>query len=115
MALNAALVGDIGGTHTMLELLINHDGVLRTAHELSYRSETFAGFDDLLDDFLALAPVKSAAARVDAACFSVAGPVEGHASTLTNLNWIIDAPALSARLRIPDVLLLNDFAAVGHG
>src|SRR5471032_1279732 len=115
MAPVSILVGDIGGTRSLLELLTEHDGGLRVVHEQSYRSEAFSGFDALLDDFLAQEPVKRAAPRIDAACFSVAGPVEGHASTLTNLNWRIDAPALSARLGILDVLLVNDFAAVGHG
>jgi len=31
------------------------------------------------------------------------------------LSWRIDAAALSARFRIPEVHLLNDFAAVGYG
>lgn len=115
MALKCMVVGDIGGTQSRLELQVEREGVLRAVHEQTYSSEKFAGFDALLDDFLALEAVRSAGARVDAACFSVAGPVEGRASTLTNLGWKIDAPALSARLGIPDVLLVNDFAAVGHG
>ena len=115
MALPTLLLGDIGGTHARLELLAERDGGLHTVHEQTYRSEKFANFNALVDDFYALEPVKRAAARIAAACFSVAGPVEGRASTLTNLNWAIDARAVSARLSIPDVLLVNDFAAVGHG
>jgi glucokinase len=115
MALTGVLIGDIGGTRALLELLVERAGVLRSVHEQSYRSEEFSGLDALLDNFLALEPVKRGAARIDAACFSVAGPVEGRASTLTNLNWNVDALAISARLGIPDVLLVNDFAAVGHG
>ncbi len=113
--LTCCVVGDIGGTRSLLELLVLRDGRLRAIHEQSYRSEAFADFDALLDDFFALGPVRLAAARVDAACFSVAGPVEGHVSTLTNLGWKIDAQLISARRGIPDVRLVNDFAAVGHG
>ncbi|MDB5808298.1 MAG: glucokinase [Betaproteobacteria bacterium] len=115
MALPTVLLGDIGGTHSRLELLGARDGEWQLMHEQTYRSEIFAGFDALIDDFYGLEPVKPVAPRIEAACFSVAGPVEGRASTLTNLNWTIDAAAISARLAIPDVLLVNDFAAVGHG
>jgi glucokinase len=115
MAFTSCLVGDIGGTRSRLELQVEEDGRLRAAHEREYRSETFAGLEALVEDFLGLEPVRHAAARVDAACFSVAGPVEGGTSTLTNLGWRIDAQAVSARLGIPDVLLVNDFVAVGHG
>jgi len=115
MALPTILLGDIGGTHSRLELMAGRDGRLYTVHEQTYRSEKFASFDALIHEFYALEPVKRAAAPIAAACFSVAGPVEGHASTLTNLNWAIDARVVSARLSIPDVLLVNDFAAVGHG
>jgi len=115
MALPTILLGDIGGTNSRLELQAERDGGLHTVHEQTYRSEKFATFDALIDDFCALEPVKHAALRVEAACFSVAGPVEGRASTLTNLNWALDSRQLSARFSIPDVLLVNDFAAVGHG
>jgi glucokinase len=115
MALPTILLGDIGGTHSRLELQSERDGGLYTVHEQTYLSETFARFDALVDDFCALEPVKREASRIEAACFSVAGPVEGRASTLTNLAWSIDARQVSARLSIPDVLLVNDFAAVGHG
>jgi glucokinase len=115
MALPTVILGDIGGTHSRLELLVDRGGEWQVVHEQLYRSETFTGFDALIDDFYALEAVRQAGVRVEAACFSVAGPVEGRASTLTNLNWVIDAVAISARLAIPDVLLVNDFAAAGHG
>ena len=115
MTLPTLLLADIGGTNSRLELVADHAGELRTVDEQTYRSETFATFDALIDDFLARDSVKPVAARIDAACLSVAGPVEGHASSLTNLDWVMDARVISARLAIPDVLLVNDFAAVGHG
>ncbi len=107
------LVGDIGGTRSLLELFVERGGALRGVHEYSCRSGNFAGLDALLDDFFA----QSGFARggVEAACFSVAGPVDGGVSTLSNLDWRIDAAALGARYAIPEVRLINDFAAVGYG
>jgi len=109
------LVGDIGGTRSLLELFENRGGDLRAVHEVSYRSGAFPNLEALLDDFLAQEPVKTAAGGIEAACFSVAGPVEGQATVLTNLDWRIDAFELSARYDMPEVVLVNDFAAVGHG
>ena len=100
MALPPLVVGDIGGTRSRLELLAARDGGLHTCTNRRIAAK-FASFDALVDDFYALEPVKRAAAHIKAACFSVAGPVEGRASTLTNLDWAIDARAVSARLEHP--------------
>ncbi len=99
----------------LLELFEQRDGKVRSIHEQAYLSANFADFNALLADFLAQPAVVPAAAAIDTACFSVAGPVEGNASTLTNLGWQIDAPEVGARFGIPDVMLVNDFAAIGHG
>jgi glucokinase len=107
------LVGDIGGTRSLLELFVVSDGAIRSVHEISCRSGAYASFDALLDEFFAQAGM--APGSVEAACFSVAGPVDGGVSALTNLDWRIDASAVSARFAIPEVRLLNDFVAVGHG
>ena len=57
MALPTLLLGDIGGTHSRLELRAERAGELQTVHEQTYRSGTFAGFDALVDDFYASAPL----------------------------------------------------------
>jgi glucokinase len=41
-----------------------------------------------------------------------AGPVTGRSLHLTNAAWAIDGPALAARLRLQQGLLLNDFEAL---
>jgi glucokinase len=51
---------------------------------------------------------------IDAACFGVAGPVEGDAATLTNVPWHVDAHVIAAGLRIPRVSLLNDLQAMAY-
>lgn len=107
------LVGDIGGTRSLLELFVERDGRLQSVHEGSYRSGAYADFTALLDVFFADAGIAPSA--VGEACFSVAGPVEGGVCALTNLDWRIDAAALGAHFRIAELALLNDFAAVGHG
>ncbi len=109
------LVGDIGGTRSLLELFEIRDAGLRAVHEQTYRSEAFPSLEALLDEFLTQEPGAMAAGGIEAACFSVAGPVEGRATALTNLDWRIDAIELGSRYDVPEVVLINDFAAVGHG
>ena len=45
----------------------------------------------------------------------MAGPVAANSATLTNLDWKIAGNALAAELRLPEVRLMNDFAAAGLG
>lgn len=108
------LVGDIGGTRATLELHGRRGDELYAVHAQEYPSGAFAGFDALLADFLGRDAVRTAGG-IDCACFSVAGPVEGQASVLTNLDWRVDAAEIGARFDIPEVVLINDFAAAGHG
>jgi glucokinase len=54
-------------------------------------------------------------AGVTAAAFGIAGPVVGGRCTATNLPWTIDARALSRKLGIRRVHLLNDLVALSLG
>lgn len=101
------LAGDIGGTKTLLQI-DTADSVLQK----SYPSAAHAGLEEIVEIFLREAGV----ARVDAACFALAGPVSGRTGKLTNLPWAdIDADALAVRCNIGRVTLINDFEAIGHG
>lgn len=104
------LAGDIGGTKTLLRLSAadrTHAPLLQT----SYPSAAYPSLAEMLDEFLR----EAGEIDVCAACLAVAGPVMGRHAQLTNLPWDVDADALAARFRIPDVHLINDFEAVGRG
>lgn len=49
------------------------------------------------------------------ACFAIAGPVINNTSTLTNLDWSLEANRLTQALYLQKVSLVNDFAAVSYG
>ena len=49
------------------------------------------------------------------ACFGVAGPAFDNRVRMTNLGWVIDAAQVSADFGIPEVRVVNDFAAAAHG
>jgi glucokinase len=104
------LSGDIGGTKTLLQISAAADECTPLLQR-SYASAAYAGLADIVEVFLAEADIRDIAA----ACFALAGPVNGRVVKLTNLPWVVDGDALAARFAIKRVALLNDFEAVGHG
>jgi len=108
------LAGDIGGTKTRVALFDDAETPPRI--ERRYASADYTALEPLIEGFLS-----EAAALLDgpvtpqAACFGVAGPIEGQRVRVTNLPWRIDADAIAQRFAIPRVRLLNDFAAAAHG
>lgn len=102
------LVGDIGGTHTVLArasadgAVVGPPVVLMTAEH--------ATLADAIRAFLLRQPGPPLAA----AALAVAGPVTDGSSYLMNRDWVIDAAALAAEFQLPRVSLLNDFSALAH-
>lgn len=106
------LVGDIGGTKTALGMYESLPaGGYKTIAERVYVSHDHASLSAVLDCFL---PTAGASRRIDAAVFSVAGPVQNGVCSTTNLPWIISEHELTALLGSP-VALINDFHAVALG
>ena len=105
------LAGDIGGTKASLALFeTNGEGRLGPAtHPESHRGADFPSLMDLLDAYRARHP-----ARIDAACFGVAGPVIRGSVQGTNIPWRVDGVETARRLGIKSVSLLNDLAAAGY-
>lgn len=102
------LAGDIGGTKTLLRLA---EAGGETVAGLRFDSRGHAGLDQIIAEFLR----DHAGHEIAGACFGVAGPVEGGKANITNLPWQIDAAAIAAEFRIPQVRLINDFQAVAYG
>ncbi len=109
------LVGDLGGTKTLLALTeVDAAGAhIELRSEARYASAAYGDFGTLLRSFLADHPD----AQPTRACFAVAGPVTtgGTGAHLTNLPWQLDSIALSAVLNNIPVVLINDFAGIGYG
>lgn len=79
----------------------------------TYRVADFPDAQTAIGRFLT--DIGHADAPIGAACFAVAGPIQGRAAQLTNAAWVLDADALAARFDIGSVALVNDFAAAGAG
>jgi glucokinase len=106
------LAGDIGGTKTNLRLVDASQQPLQTLYEERYRSGDFPDLVPMVQQFLLKA---NAPTTPQKACFAIAGPVVKNTAKLTNLVWFLDTERLQKELGIPQVILINDFAAVGFG
>ncbi len=115
------LAGDLGGTHSRLEIVEVHPAIVDTdsgaprltpVRRHTYPSQDYPDPLPFLREFLA-------GETVAGACLAVAGPVEatdhGQRARVTNLPWRLDSEWLAAALGLPRLVLINDFAAVGHG
>ena len=109
------LAGDIGGTNTRLALF--EVGATEPLFARTYPSAGHSGLDVIAEKFLAevRTEVEGFAGVPSRACFGIAGPVEGNVCRATNLPFVVDGRALSQRLGIPHVKLVNDFYAAALG
>ncbi|MDH5766425.1 MAG: glucokinase, partial [Gammaproteobacteria bacterium] len=105
------LAADIGGTNTRLIYADMGEGQRHVIAETVYPSAKYNQFADVLSEFLADHKI----IHLDAACFSVAGPVKSGVVSVTNLPWVISEKQLADQLKIPRVKLINDFVAVAYG
>jgi glucokinase len=102
----SVLLGDIGGTNA--RLAVATDSLLGPV--TSFEVSRFSRFTDVVDLFLREDRHRS---RLRHALFSIAAPIHGERSVLTNSPWVIDTIELQAAFGLRSQLL-NDFAAVAH-
>ena len=103
------IVGDIGGTKSLLALVNDAESIQR---EERLASVDFSDFPALLAAYL-----RDDAPAITGGCLAVAGPVadDGRSARITNLPWVIDAAKLEARFGLGPLRLVNDFAAAALG
>ena len=103
------VVADIGGTHARFALAeVAGNRVVALGQETIFRAS------DHTDLPAAWAAFAGNLTLPRDAAIAVAGPVGGEVLALTNSPWTIRPATLAATLGVDRVLLLNDFAAVGH-
>jgi len=107
------LAGDIGGTKGNVALFEQEDSGLRLVFRRRFATREYAGFDALIEDFLQHAASDEAAKPMEiaAAGFGVAGVVTDGRHYSENLPWLVDVSALKQKLRLKNIVLLNDLAA----
>jgi len=110
------LAGDIGGTKTLLSLAEKNSDGFTVMYEQRFAGADYANFSDVLHNFLATAKAHlGKLPSLSSACFGIAGPVRDRKSQLTNLGWAFDSDRLAKEFNIANVILINDFVAVGYG
>jgi len=112
------LAGDIGGTKTLLSLhRLCSEGLVQVAQE-RYASAAWEGLAPMVLHFLEANQDAAAGTRElpEAACFAVAGPVQGGRARVTNLSWgDLSEADLAKACGLPRVELVNDFAVLVYG
>ena len=104
------LAGDIGGTHTRLALVSVGRRGMEVVTEHHYPSKSASALRPLVQQFL-----EETGTKPQSAGLAVAGPVVDGVCRTSNLPWVVSAKAIADASGIPRVVLLNDFAALGHG
>ncbi len=108
------LAGDIGGTKTLLSLYGWDGTALRPLASERFPSADWWDLGAMVLHYLER-PEMQAHPRPAAACFAVAGPVQGGRARLTNLDWQLGETELAQACGIERVELVNDFAVLIHG
>lgn len=108
------LAGDVGGTKCSLGLFLQEGRTLRAVFQRRLATRDYAGFEDLIADFLKqamAAGVNAKGLNIDAAAFGVAGVVLDGCHYSENLPWGVDSSALARKLNLKNIRLLNDLTA----
>jgi glucokinase len=107
------LAGDVGGTKCSLGLFLQEGSDLHSVFQRRLATRDYAGFEDLVDNFLQQATASNQGANksIDAAAFGVAGVVADGRHYSENLPWVVDGSTLARKLNLKNVILLNDLAA----
>ncbi len=104
------LAGDIGGTNARLAYFQPQNGHLRLLSERVFPSREYSELGEIVSKFL-----EDSAARPEAACFGIAGPVHNGRVEVSNLPWVIDQSRLAKQIQLPATLLINDLEANAWG
>lgn len=105
------LAGDVGGTKTLLGLFEPAERRPRPVAILSYPTNAFNSFTDILHAF---ARDVGQPLHIRAAAAGVAGPVVDNRARLTNIVWDISASELTTRFGVERARLLNDLEALAN-
>ena len=103
------IVGDIGGTKTILAVFSSEGGPRKPLVQMTFPSTHYESLEDIITEFLAAVNLP-----VNAACFAVAGPVLNGRAQITNLPWVIDDAMLQSTFNLSAVSLLNDLESVAY-
>ena len=116
MPMNMILAGDVGGTKTLLEVGFLQEGRWQPVFCGRYAAINYPNLSYLIEAFLQeWAVQRQPQDKITRACFGVAGPSFANRVQMTHLGWTVDGDAIGTEFDIPNVLIVNDFAAAARG
>lgn len=106
---------DVGGTNTNLGIAGVKNDTAELLFSNHYRTQELRSLSEALNHFLE--ETKSKGIVVWRACIAGAGLVDRKKGLcrLTNVEWDINVEELKEKTHLKDILLLNDFEALGYG
>lgn len=110
-AITTLVAADIGGTYARFAIAdVARGRVLALDREITLKTAEHVTLQAAWEAYGSIVgyPLPSAAA------FAVACPVAGDVLKLTNNPWVINRKLISKQLDIDQLLIVNDFAAIGH-
>ncbi|MEL0218586.1 MAG: glucokinase, partial [Gammaproteobacteria bacterium] len=105
------LVADVGGTNARFAVASNEGSISLVTR---YSVDQYPSIEQAVSAFLDELAPHGYSGTPDAACFALAGPIEGDEVRFTNSTWIASRSRLSRVLASSAVDFVNDFAAIGH-
>jgi glucokinase len=105
----SVLIGDLGGTKTILAVVDKETGPYNFTNEKIFSSNDYNSLESIISDY-----IKVLSLKIDSACLAVAGPIANGCATITNLSWIVDEEKIKKTFNLKHVKLINDLEAVAH-
>ena len=106
------LVGDIGGTKTVLayfDSLASEFSADSLKFQKSYHSGEFKSLELIIKLFIHEFNLK-----IDRGVFAIAGPISKGKAVLTNLPWVLDEQSIESEFQFESVKFLNDLEASAY-
>lgn len=101
------LFADIGGTNARFAMLSDANATLR--HFDTVETRRFA----TIEEAIAATVIASDAPAPQSLVFALAGPIGAESTQLTNCPWVVTPRTLIDRFGLRQVILFNDFEALG--
>ena len=101
------VVADIGGTNARFAIYSpDGSGAIRHHEQTRFRCSEFSEFSETISTYL-----EQTGFKVDAACLSIAAPVDGDRINMTNRDWSFSIRELKRVFSFKKLLLINDGVA----
>ena len=110
------LAGDIGGTKTNLGIFGIKGRIPALLLSFQFKSMELKGLHAAVNEVLSYAG-KNYRLKITKACFAVAGVLSNKRDyvKITNAKWDVGKSRLLRKTKLKNILLINDFEAVGYG